>query len=154
MGPTRIYAEATQPERDGMSTYTVFVCPRNRLEQYVPVVFSGWLKSLRFGNDFYRLMDQGSYFKTYHRFIQGILERPETEIRLAVLTDDPDVVLGFSVSRGTVLDYIYVNRDYRRLGIGRRLVPEGITTITHLTRIGLALWGSGKLPGVKFDPFS
>lgn len=136
-----------------MSSYTVKLLPGPDLGAYAPVVFSGWLKSLRFGNDFYRLVEQGSYFKTYHRYIQSLLERPETEVRLAVLTDDDDVVLGFSVSRGTVLDYVYVNKDYRRLGIGRNLVPAGIETITHLTRIGLTLWNN-KLTGVKFDPFA
>jgi GNAT superfamily N-acetyltransferase len=117
------------------------------------LIFSKWLRSLRYGNDYFKLIDPPAYYAAYHRFIQNILNHPDTSVRLAVLSDDADVVLGFSVSRGTILDYVHVHKDQRRQGIGRQLVPKGIDTITHLTRTGLSIWGS-KMAGVKFNPFA
>ncbi|MES2347852.1 MAG: hypothetical protein V4641_09825 [Pseudomonadota bacterium] len=136
-----------------MNSYTVFVCPAEKLDPYLPLVFSKWLRSLRYGNDYFRLIDQKAYYTAYHRYIQGILGHSEAAVRLAVLTDDPDVVLGFSVTRGPVLDYVHVHKDQRKLGIGRKLVPPGITTITHVTRTGLSIWGA-KMVGVAFNPFA
>jgi hypothetical protein len=74
------------------------------------------------------------------------------QVRLAVLGDDSDVVLGFSCSRGDVLDYVHVHKDYRRNGIGCSLISEGIQTITHLTHNGMSFW-TAVLPNTKFNPF-
>lgn len=109
--------------------------------------------SLRFGNDMFRLIDHVEYYKTYHQFVERILDHPTTVVRIAVLSDDHDVALGFSVSRGNVLDYVHVHKDYRRIGIGRSLVPAGIEWITHVTKTGLTIWGS-KAGHWKFNPFA
>ena len=119
---------------------------------YRALVYSRWLRSLRFGNDYFKLVAQDAYYEAYHLYIQRILEHPDSMVRLAVLSDDADVVLGFSVSRGSILDYVHVHKDHRRLGIGRKLVPKDIDTITHLTRTGLAIFGS-KHFNWAFNPF-
>ncbi len=136
-----------------MNSYSVFVCPSEKLDPYLPLIFSKWLRSLRYGNDYLRLVEQEAFYKAYHRYIKAILNHSEAEVRLAALSDDPDVVLGFSVCRGPILDYVHVHKDQRRLGIGRKLVPKGITTVTHLTRTGLSIWGS-KMAGIAFNPFA
>lgn len=120
--------------------------------EYRALVFSRWLKSFRHGNDYVRLIDPAAYYAAYHRYIGGILAKAETSVRLAVLSDDPDVVLGFSITRGHVLDYVHVHHHQRRLGIAKSLVPEGIDTITHVTKTALTIWGS-KYPKWAFNPF-
>jgi hypothetical protein len=71
-----------------------------------------------------------------------------------VLTDDPDVILGFSVYRRNVLDYVYVHKHHRRIGIATTLVPAGVDTITHVTKNALTIWGSHeRARSWKFDPF-
>lgn len=127
--------------------------------EYFNMVASRWMRSLRYGNDYFRLMVPETFYKSYYRFIVCIIEKTHTVVRLAVLADDHDVVLGFSVVRGgpegpgRVLEYIHVHKDQRRQGIAARLVPASIDTITHLTRTGLSIWGS-KHPEWKFDPFA
>ncbi len=117
------------------------------------LVRARWMRSLRYGNDYFRLMIPESFYASYQRFIDQILAHPFCVVAFAVLVDDHDVVLGFAVSRGHILDYVHVHKDQRRQGIARRLVPAGDLTITHLTRTGLTIWGS-KCPGWKFDPFA
>lgn len=115
-------------------------------------IYSKWLRSLRYENDFFRLIDAESYWASYQGHIRRVLSGPDTTVTLAVLTDDPDVILGFSVWRRNVLDYVYVHKHQRRLGIAKSLVPAGIEAFTHVTKTALTIWGS-KYGHWRFDPF-
>ncbi len=149
MGSEEVETRANEVE----STYKVISYPGPDLPaQYKNMVFSKWLRSLRFGNDYFKIIDSDAYFSSYHVYIAALLLKPDAVVRLAVLSDDYDVVLGFSVARGTVLDYVHVQRDYRRQGIGSSLIPDGTTIVTHLTKNGMSLWTS-YLPTAKFNPF-
>ena len=121
-------------------------------KQYVNLVRSRWMRSYRRCNDYMRLVDADSYYHAYSNYITVVLGRPRTIVRLAVLSDDNDVALGFSVCELKVLHYVDVPKVYRKKGIGRSLVPEQIEWFTHLTRIGARLW-STKAPHAKFSPF-
>lgn len=118
---------------------------------YRNLIYAKWLRSLRYGSSVFRLMDPAAYYPAYNKFIARILSGA-SPIRLAVLADDDDVVLGFCVYRGEILDYVHVHRDMRKLGIMRKLIPPGITTFTHLTNVWQRLW---KLyyADWKFNPF-
>ena len=134
------------------SSYQILQFPGAKLPKcYTSLIYSKWLRSLRYGNDYFKLIDPESYYHTYNKHIDFILGHPDTTVRLAVLSDNHDVVLGFSIIRNTILDYVHVHKDQRNHGIGRTLVPSGILTITHLTKIALAIWP--KYPKVKFNPF-
>lgn len=136
------------------STYTVVGYPGQSFpSQYVNYVRARWMRSYRFGNDFIRLIDSDAYFTSYTYYLTGLLFRPDAFIRLAVLTDTPDVALGFSVCRDGILDYIHVHKDYRKIGIGKKLMPPGIKIFTHLTKTGMKLWPT-KLADAKFNPFA
>jgi hypothetical protein len=123
------------------------------LGPYINLIYSKWLRSFRYGNDYIKLTDSESYYVNYHRYITTLLQKPETTIRLAVLTDDADVVLGFSVSRGNILDYVHVHKDNRRIGIGTKLIPPGIDTFTHCTKTWLSIWND-KYKDWKFNLFA
>ncbi len=136
-----------------MSTYSITSYPAKDLpEQFTGLVFSKWLRSLRYGNDYFKLIETKSYYEAYHRYICAVLGRVETVVRIAALSDDPDVVLGFSVYRHDILEYVHVHKDMRGKGIGTRLVPKDINVITHLTKTGLTIWAS-KYKQWKFNPF-
>lgn len=135
------------------SSYTIIAYPSSKLPlQYQNVIFSRWLRALKFGNDYFKLIDSDAYYSGYHKCIELLLAQPSSVVRLAVLSDDQDVVLGWSVVRGDTLDFVHVHKDNRNLGIGSALVPANITTITHLTKAGMAIWNK-KLPNVAFNPF-
>lgn len=152
MGTSGVQSEAIEPE-GFVATYTVMAYSGHRLpKDYLGLIYAKWLRSLRYGNDLFRLIDSEGYYRSYHRLISGILERQDTIVRLAVLTEDQDVVLGFSVSRSETLDYVYVNKDYRRLGVATQLVPRTIKVITHITKTALTIWAS-KYKEWKFNPF-
>ena len=144
----------TKPnDEQAISTYSIVSYPAKHLpDAYRNMIFSKWQRSLRFGNDYFKLIDSDAYFSAYQRLITLILNKPETVVKLAVLTEDQDVVFGFSVFRGNTLDYIHVHKDVRKQGIATSLYPKDTDTITHLTTIGMAIW-TAKIPTVLFNPF-
>ena len=139
-----------------MTSYSIITCMgilgKEAPGAYSHFIYSKWLRSLRYGNDYFKLVDSDAYYNAYHRYIENILTNPETTVRLAVLTDDKDVILGFSVANASTLHYVYVHKDQRRLGIGTKLLPPHIDSISHLTRTGLIIWAS-KYAHLKFNPF-
>ncbi len=96
-----------------------------------------------------------AYFADYHKFIENLLAKDGSTIRLAVLSDDHDVVLGFSVSREDVLDYVHVQMDNRKLGIAKMLVPSRTTTVTHMTNLATGIWQENpNYKHIKFNPYA
>ena len=148
-----------------MSSYKVIKFKGAELpEQYKAMVYSKFLRSLRYGNDYFKLIDKDAYFEVYHNYFNSLLSRPEAIIKLAVLSDDTDVVLGWALVEPNILHYVYVNKDYRKTGIGTYLVSDPFSVITHLTTIGVSIWASKYSsnpakpnpvkPLVQFNPFS
>jgi hypothetical protein len=148
-------AQAQARVSESGESYTVIrYAGRSLPDIYRNLVLSKWMRSFRYGNDYIKLADSDSYYFAYSIYINRILNLlPDTLVRLAVLTSDTDVVLGFSVIRGRILDFVHVHKDQRRQGIGRSLVPDYIERFTHLTRTGMKLWPT-KMPKCKFDPFA
>lgn len=137
-------------------SYSIISYPAAQLPStYKPLLFSRWLRSLRFGNPLFKRIKSNDYYKNYHTFIEKMLAKPDALVRLAVLSDDHDVVLGFSVSREDVLDYVHVHTDYRKIRVATNLVPNGITTFTHLTLPAIDIWNSDpERKKWKFNPFA
>lgn len=121
-------------------------------EEHRNLVLVKWMRTLRFGNDLFRLIDSNAYFASYQEYIKTLLKRPECIVRMAVLTDAPDVCLGFSVSEPDVLHYVWSNKDNRGIGIARSLVPFSFSVFTHLTNAGMLIWNK-KYPNARFNPF-
>lgn len=119
---------------------------------YVNLIKSRWIRNYKKDNDFMRLVYPPAYYIAYGAYVDGVLKKPSTIVRLAVLEEDNDVVMGFSVMDSSTLHYVHVPKGYRRQGIGRLLVPEYIEYFTHLTKIGVQIWHK-KFPKAKFNPF-
>jgi GNAT superfamily N-acetyltransferase len=120
---------------------------------YQALIFSGWLRSLRKGNDLFKVTDSNAYYANYHKYVENLLQKPGSLVKLAVLSDNHDIALGFSVSREDVLDYIFVQPEQRGQKISTLLIPEGITTFTHMTKVWLPIW-QYKYREWKFNPFA
>jgi hypothetical protein len=121
-------------------------------KQYVNLIRSRWIRTYKKDNAYMKLVHPPSYYFSYNNYIANVLLRPTVKVWLAVLQEDDDVVLGFSVIEGTILHYVHVPKPYRRQHIGTMLVPDGIQWFTHLTTIGMRIW-SVKAPNARFNPF-
>lgn len=115
-------------------------------------IYASWLKGLRYGNDWFRQIDQDAYYKAYHQVLEIILNRPSTAIKVACLVEDPSIIIGYSVFDKSILHWVFVKKPWRNIGICRDLIPTSIDVVTHVTKVGTALLP--KLPGVRFNPFA
>lgn len=122
-------------------------------ENYENFVRDRWLKTYKKCNKFMQLVDPASYYRAYPVFIRSVLARPKVRVRLAMLSDDEDVLLGFSVSEGALLHYVNVPLDYRGQGIAKKLVPFVVERFSHITETGMKIWQE-KFPNAVFDPFA
>ena len=134
-----------------LETDKVTIAFRDKREGDTPFIFASWLKGLRFGNDWYGLIDSKIYFKVYHDFIEMLLAKPDVTVKVACMKDAPDVILGYSVYSGTRLDWVYVKDRWRGLGVAKDLVPTNITTVSHVTDTGRSILK--KNSDILFDPF-
>lgn len=112
-------------------------------------IISTWLKGLRYGNDWFKQIDHIAYFKNYHAVIERILAS-KASVKVACLADAPDVVLGYAVYLDDRLDWVFVKRVWRNIGVSKRLVPDNIKYVTHLTRSGKNI---ADKRGYVFNPF-
>lgn len=114
-------------------------------------IFATWLRGLRYGNDWFTLIDKDTYFQCYHKVLERILVSGVT-IKVACLLEDPEVILGYSVSKDSRLDWVFVKKAWRNIGLAKLLIPQDLKTVSHITQVGKAI--IAKTPTVKFDPFN
>lgn len=109
-----------------------------------PFIYSTWLRGLYYGNDWFRKIDKTSFFDKYRIVVNNLLTR--STVRVACLEDDQDVIVAYVVYSGNCLHWVYVKKDWRKLGIATALIPDSIEVVTHLTK------RAAKNNPYKFDP--
>jgi ribosomal protein S18 acetylase RimI-like enzyme len=117
------------------------------------LVYATWLRCYQSSSPMARHLHKDTFFREHHQVIDRILARPSTEVRLAVLPDDPSVVFGWSVHEPGLIHFVYVKPSFRRYGIAKSLLAglpsEG--EYTHFTYVLKDL--EPKLAGYKFNPY-
>lgn len=98
------------------------------------------------------MINQEAYYENYDRYVKHLLSRARNTISLALLSDDPDIALGWSMNEGEVLHYVYTCGDQRGQGVARELFKlNPFHTITHMTKDFEKLLSKKK--NIKFNPF-
>lgn len=122
--------------------------------RYQGLVYSAWVNSFWTSNrDFRKKFDKNRLQKELRMHIEKVIfTRPDCLIRLAILSDKTDTVLGFSVSREDVLDYVYVKGPERRHGIGSSLLPKPLNAYTHSTYYSRKILKDEKYKHIRFKP--
>lgn len=124
------------------------------IRNYVPedrnFILATFLRGLYYGESWFSIIQKDAFMQHYHKVIEFILAKPETEIKVACLKDDPNVILGYSVFERNRLHWIFVKKPWRNIGIARDLAPKEFDTVTHLTKVGLSIIKNRK---VEFNPF-
>lgn len=113
-------------------------------------IYATWLRGLYYGNSWFREIDKDAFFQNYHKVIEGILQKPTTQINVACLKETPDVVLAYCVYRDDIVHWVYCKKDWRGIKLSQDLMPERINIFTHLTSSGKMI----KPKHVVFNPFA
>jgi hypothetical protein len=115
-------------------------------------ILATWLRGLYYGDSWFSQIPKDAFMAHYHTFLEALLNRPGVQVMVCCLKDDDDVILGYSVLGLDSLHWVFVKSAWRKIGIGRSLVPTNIKTVSHLTQVGRSLLR--KVPGVAFNPFN
>lgn len=114
-------------EKDDLITYRPF------READLPFILDSWLKTLRVNNDFFRQIDRDIYKLIYPEIVTRLVRTHRT--RVACLKEDDDVIIGYVCTNSDTLHWVFVKNQWRGLGIMKDLVPNGLTFISHTTRL-------------------
>lgn len=99
----------------------------------VNFIFDTWLNGLYFGNDNWRLMKEYTFKRYYQKLLETLL--PRCVVNICALADDHDTIVGYCAYRGNILDWVFVKPAWRKIGIAKELIPEGVDTVSHMTRM-------------------
>lgn len=113
-------------------------------------IFATWLRGLRYGNDWFGLIDKDVYYRVYHTVLEKILTSG-VSIKIACLKEDPDVILGYSVYKNTTLHWVFCKKSWRGIKLMTSLLPIEIKAVSHITKVGRTILA--KKQGIIFDPF-
>lgn len=111
------------------------------------IILATWLPGLYHGNGMFKKIPKQLFEQRYSRVLEALLDSSPQMILCAA--DDPDVIVGYAVVSLPRLHWIYIKKAWRGLGLARQLLPEGIETVSHLTRVGEKLMPKEW----TFDPF-
>ena len=124
-------------------------------------IVATWLRGYYYGNDFkdesghslFSYIDKASFMRDYKKLVNAILTNPKVNIRVACLKEDPNVILGYSVTTkdDRIIFWTFVKTAWRQQGIGKSLLPKDPKVAVSCTNLGLKLMS--KYPNLKFNPF-
>lgn len=117
-------------------------------------VYSTFLRGLYYGDSWFTHIPKNIFMENYHTILDRLLESPNTQIKVACLKEDQEVILGYSIlnTGGTALHWVFTKSAWRNIGIAKSLVPESVSTVTHLTKVGIGILN--KRRNVVFNPFA
>lgn len=114
-------------------------------------VYASFLRGLYYGDSWFKEIPKNIFMENYHRVLDVLMTLPGLKVTVACLKDDPEVILGYSIHKGTKLHWVFVKANWRNIGIAKSLVPANIDTVTHLTKVGLSIVRKRK--NLSFNPF-
>lgn len=119
-------------------TIKIAVRPANPTDR--GFVMSNWLRGQRFGCEYFHRMDQAAYYEQHGNLVTTILGTPGTQVDVASDENAPLWAVGFAVTRGEELYWIFVKRDFRHRGIATLLLKgKEITRVRATTTLGLSI---------------
>lgn len=132
-------------------TDTAHVIIRSAIPADRNFILSTWLKGLYYGNSEVKQMPQELYYQQYADKFLATLNSPDVKVSVACLQDDTNTIIGYLVSTGTAVHWLYVKKDFRSKGIANLLLKhDNYLTYTLSTKAGSAIAKKKKL---TYNPF-
>ena len=116
-------------------------------------IYSTYLRGLYYGNDYFKEMQKDAFFSAYEARLLSLLVKPSINVRIACLSDSPDIILGYALlePKTAVAHFVFVKEAWRKQGIAKTLLNAPISTVTSITKLGNEL---RKRKQWVFNPFA
>jgi hypothetical protein len=122
-------------------------------------ILATFLRGLYYGDGWFRDIPKDIFMKEYHKLAEHLLTKEGTQIVVACLREDHDVILSYAIlgwepyaKSPNKLHFVFTKSAWRKIGLAKSLVPNTINTVTHLTKTGQMLMK--KHPSIIFNPFA
>lgn len=115
-------------------------------------VMATWLRGLYYGDSWFSSIPKSIFMNNYKLILEAILSKHI--VKVACLKEDSNVIIGYSVLSKdySTIHWIFVKQAFRNKGVGRSLVPQYPTFVSHLTVLGKSLLH--KFPDCVFNPWA
>lgn len=117
-------------------------------------IYATWLKSYRHSSQFAKKLTNAIFFDMHHKVIDGFIARGGL-VSIAHPKGEPDVILGYICTEPDlpVLQYIYVKKPFRKMGIAKTLykTSKEPSLFTHWTTD--TDWIVKKLTTLTYNPY-
>ncbi len=117
-------------------------------------IMATFLRGLYYGDSWFSQMPKAIFMNKYHEIITNLLLNPNTEVTVACLKEDPEVILAYTIASkdGSILHWAFCKKPWRSIGIVKDLVSKDLKQVTHLTKVGLSI--IKKHESLIFNPFA
>lgn len=116
-------------------------------------IYSTWLQGVRYSNYLFRAIPEDVFYPLYKKLVTKVLQKQETKPQIACLSDAPEVIVGYCIREShpdySTVHWVYVKKEWRKLGVASRIFPKDTKIVTHLTKVGMAV----KPKNVVYNPF-
>jgi hypothetical protein len=118
------------------------------------LILATFLRGLYYSNEYFNKIPKDIFMDNYKLNAYKIVLGPTNKIKVACLKEDPDVILGYALlnSDETVLHWVFVKAAWRHKGIAKSLVPDTITSVSHINEVGSTLLTISEKQ-IVFNPF-
>lgn len=117
-------------------------------------ILATFLRGLYYGDSWFSQIPKPIFMANYQKVAEILVtDTNRTVIKVACLKDEPDVIIGYSILSAdySTIHWVYVKSAWRNNGVGRSLVPQYPTQVSHLTSLGKELLT--KFKDCIFNPF-
>lgn len=113
---------------------------RDGVDTDLGFVKDSWRGTFHLGGYGAQDAEREHYHEEMTRLFERLFKRDRSRVRIRVACDpkDQDSILGFAVTSGDELHFVYVRQDFRKLGVARALLEDlGVKKFTFATRSGV-----------------
>jgi len=93
---------------------------RNAEPTDMNLIISTYLKGAKYGSDYFKAIDEETFYQNYGSFVENRVRN--ANVIVCCLEEDADVIVGYLVHRGPVIDWLYVKTAFRRQGVANSLL--------------------------------
>lgn len=117
-------------------------------------IYATWLKSYRHASQFAKKITNAVFFEMHHKVIDNFIARGGI-VFIAHPKGEPDVILGYICTEPNfpVVQYIYVKKPFRKMGIGHALYKGANEPLLFTHWTADTDWIVKKLEKLTYNPY-
>lgn len=120
------------------------------LAPYINFIRISYGKTVKASCSYFVAIPVDLFIERFNQTFTHLLSK--SMVRLMVLKEGPEVIIGYSIYHDNILSVVFVKRIFRKQGLMAALIPEGITDYATFIKKENH-WLLEKFPALRFNPY-